>query len=107
MTQDEIIEMAKQVWLSDYGVQTICRGSEVEMDLETLQSFAKLVAEKEREEFAVHAVDIARRAIAEEREACAKLCDSTIEQTYISGYTGAVHSGRRECAELIRARGQA
>jgi len=46
-------------------------------------------------------------AVLAEREACAKLCDSTIEQTYISGYTGAVHSARRECAAAIRARGQA
>ena len=46
-------------------------------------------------------------AIEAEREACAKLCDSTVEQTYISGYTGAVHSGKRACAAAIRARGQA
>ena len=52
MTQDEIIEMAREVWLSDYGVQAICRGGEVEMDLETLQSFAKLVADHEREKCA-------------------------------------------------------
>jgi hypothetical protein len=51
--------------------------------------------------------DAIRWAMNQEREACAKLCDSTIEQTYISGYTGAVHSGRRECANQIRARGQA
>jgi hypothetical protein len=54
-----------------------------------------------------HLVELVNRAIKAEREACAKLCDSTIEQTYISGYTGAVHSARRECAEAIRARGQA
>lgn len=52
MTKDEIIEMAREVWLSDYGVQAICRGGEVEMDLETLQSFAKLVADHEREKCA-------------------------------------------------------
>ena len=52
-------------------------------------------------------VEFMNRAIEAEREACAKLCDSTIEQTYISGYTGAVHSARRECAAAIRARGQA
>ena len=54
-----------------------------------------------------HLVELVNRAIKAEREACAKLCDSTIEQTYISGYTGAVHSARRECAAAIRARGQA
>lgn len=54
-----------------------------------------------------HLVELVNRAIKAEREACAKLCDSTIEQTYISGYTGAVHSARRECAAVIRVRGQA
>jgi hypothetical protein len=45
----------------------------------------KLVADcvaKERKEFAVHAVDIARRAIAEEREACAKVCEDSVP-TYL------------------------
>lgn len=52
-----------------------------------------------------HLVELVNRAIKAEREACAKLCDSALEQTYISGYTGAVHSARRECAAAIRARG--
>jgi hypothetical protein len=51
-----------------------------------------------------HLVELVNRAIKREREECAKLCDSTVEQTYMSGYTGAVHSGRRECAAAIRAR---
>ena len=54
-----------------------------------------------------HLVALVHHAIAEEREACAKVCDSTVEQTYISGYTGAVHSGKRACAAAIRARGEA
>ena len=41
---------------------------------------------------------------ADENEACARLCDSSIHDTYIEGYTGAKHSGRRECAAAIRAR---
>ena len=40
----------------------------------------------------------------DENEACARLCDSSIHDTYIEGYTGAKHSGRRECAAAIRAR---
>ena len=44
---------------------------------------------------------------AAEREACAKVCDSSIHDTYIQGDTGAKHSARRECAAAIRARGQA
>jgi hypothetical protein len=80
MTQDEIIELANQAG-KEIGLIAFVFHPVVEI-------FAKLVAAKER-------------------EACAKLCDSTIEQTYISGYTGAVHSARRECAAAIRARGQA
>ena len=41
---------------------------------------------------------------AAEREACAKVCDSSIHDTYIGGHTGAIHSARRECAAAIRAR---
>lgn len=50
---------------------------------------------KEREEFAVHAVDIARRSIAEERKACENLCEN------MALYTGV------DCAAAIRARGEA
>jgi len=81
MTQDEIIEMARRAGFNE-------QFADVEYDWPRFEAFAKLVAAKER-------------------EACAKLCDSTVEQTYISGYTGAVHSARRECAAAIRARGQA
>jgi hypothetical protein len=83
MTQDEIIEMATQAELNLY-VHDLTEKRYIEV----IETFAKLVAAKER-------------------EACAKLCDSTVEQTYISGYTGAVHSGKRACAAAIRARGQA
>ena len=82
MTQDEIIEMARQAGFL-YGkmgpsampfVTAIGHTFIVE-----LEAFAKLVdakaTAKEREVFAVHAVDIARRAIAEEREACAKVAE--------------------------------
>jgi hypothetical protein len=84
IAKDEIIEMYLQV------SKELCNDTEWCWAGvgEPLQMFAKLVADKER-------------------EACAKLCDSTVEQTYISGYTGAVHSARRECAAAIRARGQA
>jgi hypothetical protein len=85
MTQDEIINAASKLGLSsmyDASRDTYSNWGD------KVLAFAKLVAEAEREE-------------------CAKLCDSTVEQTYISGYTGAVHSARRECAAAIRARGQA
>jgi hypothetical protein len=85
MTQDEIIEMARQVARQPDRIYA-------PDEKEFLYYFAKLIAAK---------------ATASEREACAKVCDSTVEQTYISGYTGAVHSGKRACAAAIRARGQA
>jgi len=87
MTQDEILEMVREAGGSDVGGPG-CTTWVGTQSTEFLERLIKL-------------------ATAKEREACAKLCDSTIEQTYISGYTGAVHSARRECAAAIRARGQA
>jgi hypothetical protein len=68
MTQDEINEMVKQVGF--HGMLSIG----VVMDAKQLEAFAKLVAEKER-------------------EACAKLCEDSVE------YAGGT------LAEAIRARG--
>ncbi len=74
-------------------------------DLELLKAFADLVRADEREEFAVHAVDIARRAIAEEREACAKVCEQSAQNYY-----PAIPEASGACIHLaiaIRTRGQA
>ena len=87
MTQEEIISMAREAGGEDWGI--------FRDFMPEIERFAKLVAEKERKEFAVHAVDIARRAIAEEREACAKVCENS------DRYRGEYF------AEKIRARGQA
>jgi hypothetical protein len=86
MTQDEIVELAKEA------------GFFVNDELTVTSPFIEDIC------ISPLLKDFAKLAIAKEREECAKLCDSTVEQTYISGYTGAVHSGRRECAEAIRAR---
>jgi len=83
MTRDEIILMADASGISLYGM-----GKDRAKFIHYLEAFAKLVAEAER-------------------EACAKLCDSTIHDSYIEGYTGHRHSARRECAAAIRAKGQA
>jgi len=77
MTQDEIIEMARQAGFDFYGKEltwedVICT--------EQLITFAKLVAIKER-------------------EACAKLCESLLMQQEIDV--------RDQCAAAIRARGRA
>lgn len=92
MTQDEIIEIYKEVSnkLCD-GKQWCWAGVG-----EPLQMFAKLVAEHERDKLIDAAMKAAEKgidtAIALEREACAKIAD--IAEPY-------------KCADLIRARGQA
>ena len=82
---------------------------------EELERFATLVAaaavEQERKEFAIHAVDIARKAIEEEREACAKVCDDFERAKWESVKDIASNGGRlafagpMHCASAIRARG--
>ena len=69
---------------------------------EALIALEKVVAvavAKEREEFAVHAVDIARRAIAEEREACVRRAEIAM--------LGADRELTLRLITAIRARGQA
>ena len=87
MTQDEVIEMARQVWLSDYGSKVMLGGEDVEINLEDLEAFAKLVAAKER-------------------EACAKVCDGVYYQN-IGPEFGEVRYGIAACSAAIRARGEA
>jgi hypothetical protein len=98
MTQDEIIEMARQAGVRDD--EQIFEFSQYKY----LEAFAKLVAEeaaaKEREEFAVHAIDIARRAIAKEREACAQICLNA------AAHLQKFSAGGLACCEAIRARGE-
>lgn len=65
------------------------------------QEYREQEIKDERKAFAAHAVDIARRAVAEEREACAKLCEDidSLHDWY----------GERVelfCADAIRARGE-
>ena len=95
MTDEEIIEMARRANLPS------CLATHPK----SLKRFAKLVAAKEREEFAVHAVDIARRAVAQEREACAKVADK-ISDKYAWGYSGNEVDTADEIAVAIRARGK-
>lgn len=79
MTQDEIIELAKQCGLLDE-----VNGWDVWFPDE-LEAFAKLVAEKER-------------------EACAKLCEETVCKAQDSWDRG-VNTACTELARAIRARG--
>jgi sugar phosphate isomerase/epimerase len=76
MTQDEIIELARQA-----GVRDSLEYDHMECDAKSLEAFAKLVAEKER-------------------DACAKLCDD-INAEYEAKDVFSSY------AEAIRERGQA
>ena len=53
MTKDDIIRMAKEA--------DLCMTSDER--IAAIERFAELVVAQEREEFAIHAIDIARRAI--------------------------------------------
>ncbi len=79
MTQDEIIEMARQAggWEVDEN-DPQCSIGKIAFDLEELEAFAKLVAAKER-------------------EACAKVCDELQDIPATEPH---------HCAEDIRARGE-
>ena len=81
MTQDEIIEMARQAGMEQDGDMWFSNLYKTDMDVHIshLETFAKLVAAKER-------------------EACAKVCDSF--QARDVGMQPA------ECAGAIRARGE-
>ena len=77
MTQNEIIEMAKQASLTVTYI-----GDPIGLSYAQIAHFAKLVAEKER-------------------EACAKVCDEIYTHS-IEDWEGA-----NWCGDAIRARGQA
>ncbi len=104
MTQDEIIEMARQCGFEKFShddCNLICYPEEIE-------AFANLVAEHEREQIkAANAPEIERinayikeleDAVLAEREACAKVCDTTPPYPFRPSI---------EAAHAIRARGQA
>jgi len=83
MTQDEIIEMAKQAGIkrkTDEFYSEFCDG----VYFDDLEAFTKLVAQHER-------------------EACAKVC----EETTASWTQHLYNEGCIDCAKAIRARGQA
>jgi uncharacterized protein involved in tolerance to divalent cations len=90
MDKQDIIRMAKEA-----GATPLAPGF-----LERFFHMAQAAAvEQERKEFAVHAIDIARKVIEEEREACAKECEHTAVRM---GSEWMAH----HCAAAIRARGE-
>ena len=84
MTQDEIIEIARDSGMELYGLG------------------------KDRARFVHHLVAFANLVAAKEREACAKLCDESVDYWVKGGYLESAEI--MEASQLainIRARGQA
>ena len=116
MTQDEIIEMARQAGMR------LDKHNGGFVDASELKRFAKLVAAKaiakDREEFDIDELCARQNKIGykqgyragqlAEREACALICidevwASTVQGTAVEAFNYA----SRECANRIRARGEA
>lgn len=95
MTQDEIIAMAKEAGF-EFEMQQALSGEHLlftdgSVSIGRMQRLVALVTEK---------------AAAEEREACAKLCDATVMQSVLNSYDAGWVGGAETCADRIRARGQ-
>lgn len=101
MTRDEIIKMAREAGF-EIGVVTDAIFAPASCRSE-LERFATLVANHEREQCSNHYLNIMRKAIKEEREACAKVCDA--EQAKNESDGTYLWEAKR-CAAAIRARGQ-
>lgn len=82
MNRDDIIRMAGESWLTEYGVKELSFCRDVEIDIEALEQFAALVA-------------------AAEREACAERAWKALVSK------GADWSVRQMVSDAIQARGQA
>jgi hypothetical protein len=97
MKQDEIIEMARQAGL----IAPSAILQEGRTHDRAIEAFAELVAEKARDEFGLSAVGILERtvarAVAKEREACAKVCEAQEDD-------GGEWDIQQQCANAIRNR---
>ena len=102
MTRDDIIKLAREagfVHCNPHSAIVIrhSNGSWQSIE-ERLDQFAVLVARHERKACAEHYLDIMRKAVLEEREACAKVCESLFDMDDDSC------SEAEQCAAAIRAR---
>ena len=104
MTQDEIIEWGVQAGIHR---EVLVLGR----NLDLLGDFAKLVAEKEREQLTDAAMKAAEKAvdlaIALEREACAKEADKRLHDYTMLLSNPPQNGAAWSIASAIRARGQA
>ena len=106
MTQDEIIRMAREAGFYQAG------HTSYQVITATIQDFAKLVAERERERLTDAAMKAAEKAvdlaIALEREACAEIAESKRHAPHFVLTSMPSQNGTAvDIANLIRARGQA
>ena len=104
MTQDEIIELARQAGFFVKDNEAYSPSVQEDHELTPcLEAFAKLVADKEREQLTDAAMKAAEKAvdvaIKLEREACAVIADAYA--------TGLERNYSEIIADEIRARGQA
>ena len=97
MTQDEIIEMAIQAELNLY-VHDLTEKRYIEV----IEAFAKLVAAKAFQSGYEKGVAAFTEAVNLEREACAKVCEK-----YAAANTSWTKAAVKDCAAIIKARGQA
>jgi hypothetical protein len=115
MDKQDIIRMAREAGMEQDGENFFSPGhEEIDVHITDLERFFHMAqaaaVEQERKEFAVHAIDIARKAIEEEREAIAAMFDEPMRLVpfvqnhqggcMICGFTPS------QAAKAIRARGE-
>jgi len=112
MTQDEIIELARQAGFVEYELDD---GTTNAFD-KRYEAFAKLVEDKVRQEIIEKNAPVIKKvndhikelqdAVKAEREACARVCGRLADEALVVGDEDAVMCFE-EAEELIRARGEA
>ena len=111
MNRDDIIEMAKEA-----GWKRVGPNPETGLDLfpvliGKIERFAALVADAARGDYHEGWEEGYKAGVIAEREACAKICDETRYTGYVPAEDGGARqyydAAAEECAERIRARGEA
>ena len=109
MTRDDIIRMAREAGATPYTNRHYPDRPTHTFNLEQLECFTVRVAQKATEEANRGANAswglMCEKMVADEREACAKLCDDVPVNSGASDW-GCLVDGAERCAEEIRARGQ-
>jgi hypothetical protein len=101
MTQDEIIEMARDSGMDLYGL-----GKDRYRFVHHLEAFAKLVRNDYSNKHAQLWLKRIDEAVKAEREACAKVCESlSLEWEDQPNIAQAEIATKMDCAQAIRARG--